>query len=111
MGVADIVFTLTYILLSPVQEMIARGLMQSSIETFLDRTKHHIFMSIVLSNLLFATNHAHLSLWFAVMAFVPGIVWGFLYARQRSLVGVSISHAVYGVIAIKVLGMDVIARM
>lgn len=108
---ADIVFTLTYILLAPVQEMIARGLMQSSIESFLDKTRNHVVVAIVLSNLMFATNHAHLSLWFAVGAFVTGIAWGFLYARQRSLVGVAVSHALYGAIAMKVFGMDALVRM
>lgn len=111
LGTAEIVFAITYFLLSPVQEMIARGCLQSSLDVFLHRPGARGWMAIILSNLIFSTNHVHLSLWFAVMAFVPGIAWGVLYRKQGSLLGVAISHAIVGTYALKVLGLDLLARM
>lgn len=111
LGTTEIVFAITYFLLSPVQEMIARGCLQSSLDVFLHRPGARGWMAIILSNLIFSTNHVHLSLWFAVMAFVPGIAWGVLYRKQGSLLGVAISHAIVGTYALKVLGLDLLARM
>ena len=50
----------------------------------------------MLSSLLFATTHLHLSTAFAVVTLVPSIFRGLLYARQRTLVGVCVSHVVIG---------------
>ncbi len=107
----DYIIAVTYFLLSPVQEMIARGCLQSSLTVFLEQRPLHVVQAIVLSNLIFAANHAHLSPWFTVMAFAPGIVWGVLYHRQKSLLGVAISHAIVGTYALKVLGLDLLVRM
>lgn len=107
----DYVIAVTYFLLSPVQEMIARGCLQSSLTVFLEQRPAHVLQAIVLSNLIFAANHAHLSPWFTVMAFAPGLVWGVMYHRQKSLLGVAISHAIVGTYALKVLGLDLLVRM
>lgn len=111
LGTVDVVFTVTYFVLSPVQEMIARGCLQSSLTVFLEKRPLHVAQAILLSNLIFAANHAHLSPWFTALAFAPGLAWGVLYHRQRSLLGVAISHAIVGTWALKVLGLDLLARM
>lgn len=111
LGTADVVIAVTYFAMSPLQEMIARGCLQSSLTVFLEQRPFHVAQAIVLSNLIFAANHAHLSPWFTLLAFAPGILWGVLYHRQRSLLGVSISHAIVGTYALKVLGLDLMARM
>lgn len=107
----DYIIAVSYFLLSPVQEMIARGCLQSSLTVFLEQRPFHVVQAILLSNLIFAANHAHLSPWFTLMAFAPGVVWGLMYHRQKSLLGVSISHAIVGTYALKVLGLDLLARM
>ena len=104
-------WSLTYILLSvaayclftPVQEIIARSGIQSSFQMFLTH-KHKTWEAIFLSNLLFSVTHLHVSLHLALLVFPIGLYWGWIFARQGSLVGSSVSHAVLGVFALFVVG-------
>ena len=92
-----------YIALAPVQEFIVRGVLQGSLQEFL--TGRHVRLKAVLiSNLLFATFHLYLSPQYAVAVFLPGLVWGWLYTRHRTLIGVSVSHMLVGVWTLYVLG-------
>ncbi|WP_332632747.1 cyclic nucleotide-binding domain-containing protein [Halalkalibacter flavus] len=93
-----------YILFSVVQEFIARAGLQSALYKFLPPTKRKVLISILLSNLLFAMAHSHINIWFALTAFLPGLYWGWMFARQRSLVGVSISHMMIGIWVLFILG-------
>ncbi|MDT8861050.1 cyclic nucleotide-binding domain-containing protein [Alkalihalobacillus sp. MEB130] len=95
---------LIYIVFSVVQEFIARAGLQSALYRFLPNSKRKMLVSIVLSNLLFAMAHSHISFWFALSAFLPGLYWGWMFARQRSIVGVSISHMMIGIWVIFILG-------
>jgi len=61
--------------------------------------------AIIISNLMFAAGHVFISFWFSVAAFVPGLFWGWMFAKQRSLVGVMVSHVVLGLWAFFALGM------
>ena len=62
--------------------------------------------AILLSNLLFTASHLHLSIPFAVAAFMPGLLWGAIYARQGTLVGASVSHALVAFVAFFVLKLE-----
>ncbi|MBU8907928.1 CPBP family glutamic-type intramembrane protease [Desertibacillus haloalkaliphilus] len=93
-----------YIVFSVVQEFVARVGLQSAFEKFLPHTKAKMLKAILLSNLLFAVAHSHIGLVFALAAFIPGLYWGWLFARQRSLVGVSISHMLIGIWVLFLLG-------
>lgn len=64
--------------------------------------------AIVIANLLFASAHAYIGFWFCVFAFLPGLFWGWLFARQRSLVGVTVSHILVGLWAIFALGIHAV---
>lgn len=92
-----------YVLLTPLQEFLARGVIQSSLRAALS-WKHRAFWAVILSNLLFAAFHAHLSQVYSLMAFSGGLFWGWLYERQWSLLGASISHALIGAWFINILG-------
>lgn len=92
-----------YCLFTPVQEIIARSGIQSSFQMFLTH-KHKTWEAIFLSNLLFSVTHLHVSLYLALMVFPIGLYWGWIYARQGSLVGSSVSHAILGVFALFVVG-------
>lgn len=98
---------LIYVLFTPVQEFIARGILQTCIKFSLS-SPHRVFWSIILSNLCFAALHAFLSPIFAAAAFVGGLLWGWLYARQGSLVGCSVSHALIGGYFLAALGFGAI---
>ena len=94
-----------YALLSPVQEFIVRSGLQTSFHRFLPGTEdRRKWIAIVISNLMFSSVHAHTSFGFALASFIPGLFWGWLYARQWSLIGVSVSHIFIGIWAIFILG-------
>ncbi len=91
-----------YVVLVPVQEFIARGCLQSSLRNFFT-TSNRAFLAILTSNLLFGLFHGLKSFTFALCAFVFGIFWGWLYERQKTIVGPSVSHILIGVWAFGVL--------
>ena len=62
-------------------------------------------LAIVLSNVVFSVTHLHLGWICALSSFIPGLFWGWMYYRQRSLVGVSISHVLIGVWLMDVLDL------
>lgn len=93
-----------YIVFSVVQEFIARAGLQSSFEKFLPQSKHRTIKAIVLSNLIFAMAHAHIGFAFALVAFIPGLYWGWMFARHRSLISVSVSHMLIGIWVLFILG-------
>ena len=86
-----------------VQELIVRGALQSSLEMFLVG-RHRQTRAVFVSALLFAVNHLHLSFAFAAAAFLPGLFWGWLFARHRNLVGPTLSHVVVGSYVFFVMG-------
>ena len=98
-----------YLLHAPLQELVARAGLQGTLQNFVPTQPGSInWRAILISNLLFATAHSFIGFWFCVAAFVPGLFWGWMFAKQRSLVGVTISHTVVGVWAIFVVGVRAI---
>lgn len=93
---------LAYALFVPIQEMVARSGIQSSLMMFL-RPKHRVPMSIFMSTLLFSSTHLHTSFEFAVLVFPMGLFWGWLYSRHPTLVGVVFSHLLIGIWAVFVV--------
>ena len=77
----------------------------ASLQRLLEGAEHpRTWLAIWLANLSFAMTHAHLALYFIPVVIIPGLFWGWLYARQRSLVGVSVSHVLVGVWGIFIVG-------
>ena len=96
-----------YIIFVPLQELIVRGGIQTALQKFLTGSQTKIRVgSIILSNVIFAGGHSHISSGFAISVFLPGIFWGWLFSRQKSLLGVSISHILIGVWAAFVVGFE-----
>jgi len=92
-----------YAILSPVQEFIARGVIQTSLMQLLNG-ENRVVMSILLSNLAFSSFHIHFDMKFALLTLIPGVFWGIMYHKQRSLLGVSISHAIIGIFVFVCMG-------
>ncbi len=88
----------------PLQEIVIRGCVQGTLEVFLTGP-HRGRWAIVTSNLIFAALHSHLSPMFALITLIPGFFWGWLYARQRTLIGPMLSHALIGAAAMDVVGI------
>lgn len=93
---------LAYSLFVPVQEMIARSGIQSSMMMFL-RSRHRVGLSIFMSTLLFSATHLHTTFAFAVIVFPFGLFWGWLYDRHPTLIGVVFSHLLIGLWAVFVV--------
>src|SRR5262249_5581885 len=86
---------LAYLAFVPLQELVVRGSIQGALEHFL-LGENRVRWAILASNAIFATGHLHVSVTLAVAVFVTGMFWGWLYSRQHSLVGVSVSHLLLG---------------
>lgn len=84
-----------YLLLVPIQEFIARGCLQSVLTQFFT-SANKVVLAILTSNLLFGMFHGFKTFTFALAAFAFGLFWGWLYARQKSIVGPSVSHILVG---------------
>lgn len=98
---------LLYTVFVGVQEFVARCGFQATLELSNPAAPPRIhWTAILVSNLLFASAHSWASIWFVILAFVPGIYWGWMFARQRSLVGVTVSHALAGLWALYALGLN-----
>ena len=91
---------------SPIQEFIVRGVLQGSLQHFFVG-KNITIKSVIVSNGLFAATHVHLfGGLLAVLVFVTGLFWGWLYSRHENLIGVSISHILIGWWGLFILSFD-----
>jgi CRP-like cAMP-binding protein/membrane protease YdiL (CAAX protease family) len=80
----------------PVQEFIARGVLQGSLQRFFSG-KNVTARAILVSNALFSATHIHImGGLLGIIVFVPGLFWGWLYSKHDNLLGVSISHVLIG---------------
>lgn len=85
----------TYIVVAPLQEFIARGTTQSTLERlFVGKNKG--WLAIIVTSFLFGSLHVYSSFHLAIAAVLTGWLWGWMYNRQRSLVGVGLSHFLIG---------------
>lgn len=88
----------TYIMVAPLQEFIARGTVQGSLQR-LFAGRYSTFLAIVVTSFLFGSLHVVSSLHLALAALLTGFIWGWMYSRQKNLVGVSLSHFLIGNVA------------
>ncbi len=84
----------TYIFHSFIQEFIARGVVQTSFQRFFDDAKGNF--SILMTSTLFLIFHLHQGLLAGVIAFLASLLLGWMYNRQKNLIGVTILHFVMG---------------
>jgi len=95
--------SLAYCLFIPLQEIMARGALQGPLEKFLSG-KHRVWSAIIISNLIFSSAHVFISEEVAILVFIAGIFFGWLYARIPNLIAPIISHCLVGVWGLNVLG-------
>jgi hypothetical protein len=106
---AFLLFAVVYCIHTPLQEFVARGGLQGTLQQLLPSPPGRTnWKAIVISNLLFASAHVYIGFWFCVAALFPGLFWGWLFSRQRSLVGVTVSHLLVGFWAMFALGLNAI---
>lgn len=88
-------FSIIYLLLVPLQEFVVRTCLQSCLRNFFIH-RNRILIAIIGSNLLFASEHVVKGIAFAFVVFFMGLFWGFLFEKQKSIIGVIFSHWLVG---------------
>ncbi len=91
-----------YIVLVPIQELLARGWLQGCLSRFF-QSSHRVLLSIIISNLVFTVFHNLKTIAFSLVAGALGLFWGWLYYKQKSLVGPIVSHALIGIVGLGIL--------
>jgi membrane protease YdiL (CAAX protease family) len=89
---------IVYLVVAPLQEFIGRGVTQSAIEQVITGSSRK-FIVVLLSSMIFGLTHLPYSQTFALMSVAGGVVWGILYLRHRTILGISISHYIIGLTA------------
>ncbi len=82
------------------QEFIGRGVIQGSLSQFVTDSKP--LVPILLTSTLFGIFHFYVSVQFALLTFVISLLFGWLYARHRTLIGVTVVHFSLGLASIAV---------
>jgi hypothetical protein len=84
-----------YVFVALAQELSTRGFLQTCIERLLPG-KHRTMLAILLGAAQFGVVHLHYSFALGVMAFFGAVVFGTLYARHRTIVGIAVAHYLVG---------------
>ncbi|GAB6043770.1 cyclic nucleotide-binding domain-containing protein [Endothiovibrio diazotrophicus] len=89
--------TVTYLVHSFLQELVARGFLQNAFQRFLNDARG--VKSVFLTSALFGLFHLHFGLTAVVLTVVSSIAFGLFYLRDRNLAGVTLIHFTTGVCA------------
>lgn len=88
----ELIIIAAYFPLVPVQELVIRGFLQTILRNFF-LGPNRVILAIITSNIIFELFHTMRGIWFAVFTFILGFIWGLIYEQQKTIIGVSISHA------------------
>lgn len=91
-----------YAIVAFLQEFITRGVVQGAIHRLLVG-RWAGATSVMISTLIFGLMHAHQPGYMIIASLASGLLWGFMYMRHQTLVGVTLSHFLVGNFA-KLLG-------
>ncbi|WMS41080.1 cyclic nucleotide-binding domain-containing protein [Acuticoccus sp. MNP-M23] len=85
---------LSYALHSFLQELLARGFLQSAYQRFLNDARG--IKSVILSSVLFGMFHLHFGLHAVLITTVGGFLFGCIFLRHKNLAGVTLVHVALG---------------
>lgn len=89
--------TLAYVAIAaPLQELVFRGYLQNTARRILGGRRRAGSLAVAISTAAFALSHLPWGVETAVLMVVPGLVWGAQFERDRTLIGVMLSHAAIG---------------
>ena len=97
------VVLLGVVLVAGLEELCVRGVLQSALTEVFHEHEEGLLFAIVLSNALFAVAHAAVSANYALLQFAMGLIWGYAYSRQGSLVGVLVARVIVFFFALRML--------
>ncbi len=96
---------LAYAAVGGFQELYARGMLQGQLYRFFSPRTSNPWPAILVSNLLFASIHVSWSMSLTAMSFFGGLMWGWLYGRRPTLLGVTVSHVLLGIWAGRIVNV------
>lgn len=100
----SILIMVMYSIHAAFQEFIARGCIQGGLMQFITG-KGAVWKSVVLATLMFSSFHLMMDLKYAFISIIPGLMWGYMFYRQKNILVVALSHIVIGVVAIFLLNL------
>ncbi len=86
------------------QEFIARSCIQGGLMEFITG-KWAEWKSIILATLMFSSFHIMIDIKYGFLTIAPGMLWGYLFYKNRNLLAVSISHIIIGIVALFMLNL------
>lgn len=96
-----------YLLLGvPLQELCFRGMIQSFVRDLHGGGRAGQVAAVLVATVSFSAGHLFWSLEYAAATVVPSLVWGAQFERDRTLVGVTLSHALVGWFAFSLLPLE-----
>lgn len=95
--VVDGFFLLQYFAHTIFQEVGSRGLLQGLFQKFLNDKKGH--RAVFLTSTVFASLHITFGIDAVLITFVASIIFGYVYLKQKNLIGVTVLHYWLGVLA------------
>jgi len=98
-------FLIIDIALVPVQEITVRSFLQCSFRNFF-QSPHRVFFAILASNMVFDILRTESDAIYALFSFLFGIFWGYMFEKQKSIVGTSVSHGLARIMAFFILRFD-----
>lgn len=84
-----------YLPIAFLQELIARGVVQGSIQKLLVG-KYAGVWAVTVASFIFALLHTHSSTHVIIAAIMSGFLWGLMYIRHKNLIGITLSHFLIG---------------
>lgn len=98
-------FALGYAGMSFAQEYV-RAVVQGALALFYRTVRQNEkWRALLIANLVFAILHVHLSATFALLSFLAGLLWGWVFQRERSYLAAATSHALSGLWGVFVVGV------
>lgn len=86
---------LTYVFVAPLQEFVSRGVFQETVRGIIPG-RYGTCHAVIFTSLLFGLGHIHESLSLALLCVLAGLLWGGMFVRHKTLLGVSLSHFFVG---------------
>jgi len=94
-----------YALLSFAQEYV-RAVTQGGLSFFYKTAgKPDRWKALIIANIVFAILHVHLSPVFAALAFIGGLLWGWVLQREQSYLAAAVSHVLIGTWIVFIIGI------
>jgi hypothetical protein len=90
--------TYLYIPISLLQEFLARGIIQTAILIGIVH-RHKNFIAVIMASAIFGSVHANYSFLLAFSSMLLSIGWGYIYLKRPTIVGVTFSHYLIGIVA------------